>query len=328
MIESTNTTIQDADVLPFLEMEKKAASIQSTQAVDPVSNVNKSSSFERRYIDTMESLKTEREHVTSKPVLEQTLPKNAYSPAFTFAKMMDNAQKYIQGTSVTAELKYNQVGRKISRQQESLRIIQQETLQAHKAQETWSTRQLIANCVLNSVTTLTGVGLTLAGNPIAGISMIASGVGSTASSLMGYYQWNSTLTAATSIVSGLIGVAGGLGSGIAGLVRGPAALASQLTSDKVVTALQAAGMVSSLVSNAVTGYSAIERNNTSALLSELEAAQTKADSSLRVLQQKYSGAAQSYQNSVKNLSPGLKSIAKANSRYAAALHGLTAEYLT
>jgi|GEM_PF-1623853 len=287
------------------------------QPLEPVElpPLQKKPLLEHRYVDTISSLKTTDREETTKPNLDSELPPSQQTPAEIFARMMDNAQKYIKSTSETAELKHDQVGRKIRAQEKNLRELQKQTLEARKSIETWETRHMVANCILNGVTTLTGVGLTLAGNPWTGGSLIASGVGSTASELMKHYKWNSTLTAATSIVSGLIGVVGGVGSGIVSLIRSPTTFASQLTSGTLSTILQATGVVTSLVSNGLSGYSMIEKNNTSAMLSDLESAQTKADSSLRLLQQKYGSATMAFQGTVKNFSGLFKTIAKTHNRY-------------
>lgn len=286
--------------------------VQPASRIDDV-NLRTHQDFATRYTDTLQSLKGTE--VTTKPTLEPTLPQEHISPAIVFARMMDTIQKYVKTTAMTAELKHEQVGRKIQKAEAQLRNVQKQALEAKQASATWNTRHMVANCVLNGVTTLTGVGLAAAGDPWTGGSLIVSGVGSTASELMKYYNWNSTLTAATSIVSGVVGLFGGLGSGIGHLVRNPTLFMKNLTTGSVPTILGAIGSVTSLISTGLSGYSMVERNKTNTFLSELEALHTQTDTSLRLLQQKYSSAATGFQGTTKSFSGLFKTIAKTHNRY-------------
>lgn len=300
--------------------------VHAVKSMDEAQLRPKSSPVSDRYVDTLESMK-DSAVTTTKPALEATLSSTNVSPGVIFARLMDTIQKYVNSTSATAELKHEQVGRKIQKTEEKLRQVQKDTLEAHKSTETWNTRHMIANCVLNGVTTLTGIGLTVAGNPWTGGSLIVSGVGSTASELMNYYGWNSSLTAATSIISGVIGIFGGLGSGLAQLARNPTLFMNSLTSGSLSTALQVAGSVTSLLATGLSGYAMVERSKTEVLLAELEAVHTQVDTSLRTLQQKYSGATTAFQGSVKNFSGLFKTIAKTHNRYTKdCMRMLTAEF--
>jgi hypothetical protein len=248
--------------------------------------------------------------------------------AIIFAHMIDNMQRYAQSTAEPAQLRHAQVGKKIQKVSEDIKQVEHNILDTKKNIETWESRHRIANYLLNGVTTLTGVGLVAAGDLWTGGSLIVSGLGGAASSLMDSFGFNSTLTSAISFVSGLVGVVGGIGSAAYQLYNyGPMAFLSKLTDNKVSGCLQLAGSLASVVASGISGYADIEKQNNLSTLSEYDSMHTQKTTERQLLEPKLSSATTSHQGAAKNIAKACRTIVHAQTRFTRdAMRMLTADF--
>jgi hypothetical protein len=248
--------------------------------------------------------------------------------AIIFANMLDNMQRYAQSTAEPAELRHAQVGKNIQKISNDLKDVEHKILDTKQNIATWESRTRISNYVLNGVTAITGIGLVAAGDLWTGGSLIVSGVGSAASTLMSSYGWDPTLTSAISIVSGLVGVVGGIGSIAKQLYSyGPLAFLDKLTSPSFSSALQFAGSLASLASTAFTGYAQVERNTHASTLSQYEAGHTQKTTQRQLLEPKLASATTSHQGTAKNMAKACRAIVSAQTRFTRdAMRQLTADF--
>ncbi len=253
----------------------------------------------------------------TQPSLDKDASLNKEPANLIFARMMDKMQTYVNSTEEPTILKQAQVGNKITETNKQLRKEQEKIVDTQKAIETWDFRKTVANQVMNGVSVLAGGGLILAGDYWTGGSLMVSGVGNAASDLMRYLEWNPTLTAATSLVSGIVGVVGGLGGSVANLYyrnfTNPQQL--QLAWNSLGYWCNAAATATGLIGGVVSGTASIASNSNMNLLGQLEALQSQTSSSLRLLQEKYTSATTAFQGTAKNFSDLFRNIAKAQSRY-------------
>ena len=159
------------------------------------------------------------------------------------------------------------------------------------------------------------MGLVASGQSVAGGSLIASGVGASTSELLQRFGFNSTLTSAISIASGVVGLVGGLGSIGYNLFKRPTQLVQSLNSDALSAFFQKAGMLTSFFSSSISLYASTKKNQGLKKTSELEALHTKTDTALRSLDQKLSGAFTSFQGKAKDFSQIFKTISRAQRSY-------------
>lgn len=255
----------------------------------------------------------------SKPKLvHPDTPSATIPPAVIFANLMNTMQNYVKSTADTAELRLDQVGRKINASNKELRDAQMGMMDSKKAAETWETRGVIANALINCATTITGISLVAMGDYWTGGSLIASGVGGVASSVMQYYKCNSMLTGAISVVSGLIGVVGGIAFGGRSLYGNPRAPAG--------STLSILGSLTSLIGSSFSAYTSIKQQEHLSVLSAFNALQTKADTALKLLQEKYGSATTAFQGKTKSFSELFTTIAKAQKRYTSTFRVVTAAF--
>ncbi|MBM3191816.1 MAG: hypothetical protein FJZ63_04110 [Chlamydiae bacterium] len=251
----------------------------------------------------------------SKPILERELSSKA--PQHVFYRLVTNMQAYVESVEEPTVLRQNQVGEKITTTKKELRHSQEKIANTEKTIETWDFRKKVAQQVLNGVSVISGIGLIATGNPWTGGSLVVSGLGNAASDFMRYMGWNPTLTAATSLVSSVIGVVGGLGGSLVNIYNhfggSSQALAGAWKSLSYWTNLTAAA--TGLIGGAVAGGSAVASYRNKDMLSQLEALQSQTSSSLKLLQEKYMSASTGFQNTAKNFSDVFKNIARAQSRY-------------
>jgi hypothetical protein len=249
--------------------------------------------------------------------------------AIIFARMMDNMQQYVQSTAEPAMLRYEQVGKNITKKSEELRKVENQLLDTKKTIETWESRTRIANYTLNAVTTLAGVGLAASGDLWTGGSLIVSGAGGAVSSLMSSYGWNPTLTAAVSLLSGLVGIVGGVGSAARQLYNyGPAAFIGALdTNSQFTKYIGLAGSLAAGIASTLSGYSNIEKNNQLSTLSQFDAFHTQKTTERQLLEPKLTAAATSHQGTAKNMAKACKAIVSTQNRFTRdAMRMLTADF--
>lgn len=251
----------------------------------------------------------------SKPILPEHLVASVTPQALIFSKMFDQMQQYVTESSEPAELKQDYMGRKITENKKALRQAEKAILDTQGSVKTWEGRKKIASYLCNAVTILTGMGLVASGQAVAGGSLIASGTGSTLSDILQRYGCNSTVTSALSIASGIVGLAGGLGSLGWGLITNPRNTVQALNSGALGSFFQKAGALTSFFGNGASLYASAEKNKGLKKTSELAALHTKIDTALRSLDQKLSGAYTSFQGKAKDFSQIFKSISRAQSRY-------------
>lgn len=251
----------------------------------------------------------------SKPALAAELTVSGRSQAEIFAGMFDKMQKYVIETAEPAELKQDYMINKVTKTKQELRKAEKALLDTQSTVNTWEGRKKIANYLCNAVSILTGLGLVASGQATAGGSLIASGVGSSASDILQRFGFNSTLTSSLSIASGVVGLVGGLGSIGYGLIKRPGNVVQALNSNVLSAFFQKAGMLTSFFSNGISLYAASKKNEGLKKTSELEALHTKTDTALRSLDQKLSGAFTSFQGKAKDFSQIFKSIARAQRSY-------------
>lgn len=267
----------------------------------------------------------------SKPTLEphfDSKEDKIIPPAIIFSRMMDKMQEYAQSTAEPAELRHAQVGKNINKISEDITKVQDQLIDTKKDIETWESRSRLASYVLNGVTAMTGVGLVMAGDAWTGGSLIVSGVGGTASGLMSSYGWNPTFTGAVALVSGLVGIVGGVGSGARQLYNyGPRALLNTLTHPTFEKSLELAGSLASFISTTVYGYSNIKKNENLSTLSQFDAMHTMKTTERQLLEPKLTSAATSHQGTAKSMSKACSQIVKAQNRFTRdAMRVLTADF--
>ena len=254
---------------------------------------------------------------TTTPSLDRDSSLEVAPANLIFARMLDKMQSYVNSAEEPTKLKQTQVGNKITKTKQQLRKEQEKIVDTQKTIETWDFRKTVANQVMNGVSVFAGGGLILAGDYWTGGSLVASGVGNAASDLMRYLEWNPTLTAATSVVSGIIGVVGGLGGSVANLYyrnfNNPQGL--DLAWNQLAYWCEAAATATGIIGGAVSGTASVVSNSNMDLLGQLEALQSQTSSSLRLLQDKYTSATTAFQGTAKNFSDLFRNITKAQSRY-------------
>jgi hypothetical protein len=153
------------------------------------------------------------------------------------------------------------------------------------------------------------------GQAVAGGSMIASGVGSSASEILQRFGFNSTLTSSISIASSIVGLVGGLGSLGWNLIKNPGRVVQGLNSEALGSFFQKAGALTSFFSSGISLYSSSKKNEGLQKTAELEALHTKIDTALKSLDQKLSGSFTSFQGKAKDFSQIMKTISRAQRSY-------------
>jgi len=251
----------------------------------------------------------------SKPTLEADFTPSKEASPIIFARMIDTMQDYIISNGEPAELKQDSIGGKISKTKQNLRHAEKQILDTKRSKKTWESRQRICNYVTNSISILAGAGLITSGQIVPGGSLVFSGIGGISSNLMQGFECNSKLIAATSIVSSLVGLVGGLGGGLYSLFSKPSQTMAALKSQNLASFFQSAATLSSFFTNGFSFYTSMQKNTNLEKLSQLEALHTKTDTTLKTYEQKLKGAGTSFQSLTKNFVGSIKQISKANSRY-------------
>lgn len=259
----------------------------------------------------------------SKPHLAELDQTHVEPPSLIFSRMFDAMQDYISSISEAIIAKQHHIGSSIANKKQDLRAADQKVLGAKKSIETWDARKKLANYMFHGVSLLSGTALVCTGQTVAGSSMIVSSVGSAASEVMKSYNFNEKLTAATSIISGVIGIAGGLGTGLYNLLTSPQRVTATLSSPIFKSITQWALPITTAVASGFNQFATIKKNENLENLSAIEALHTRSETALKSVQQKFSGSIKTFGSRTKDFSQEFKTILRAQSRYRQVMREVT-----